>query len=188
MGESIAMALALAVVFIFIVLASQFESLIHPFTIMLSLPLALVGAVLALAATRWPLGMGAQIGIILLMGLVTKNAILLVDGALQHIREGDAPDLALRKAGPRRLRPILMTSSAMVLGMLPTALGRGMGSEFRAPMAIAVIGGVVTSTLLTLWVVPVVFVWVEQLRSRLRRGRGPRRRDDDVDAPRASAA
>jgi multidrug efflux pump subunit AcrB len=105
------------------------------------------------------------------MGLVTKNAILLVDGALQHIREGDDPEEALRKAGPRRLRPILMTSAAMVLGMLPTALGRGMGSEFRAPMAIAVIGGVITSTLLTLFVVPVVFLWVERLRGRGRRGR-----------------
>jgi multidrug efflux pump subunit AcrB len=164
MSRNVGLALGLAVVFIFIVLASQFESFLQPFTIMLSLPLALVGAVLALAAARCPLGMGAQIGIILLMGLVTKNAILLVDGALAHVREGDSPEEAVRKAGPRRLRPILMTSAAMVLGMLPTALGRGMGSEFRAPMAIAVIGGVVTSTLLTLWVVPVAFLWVEQLR------------------------
>ena len=109
--------------------------------------------------------MGSLIGLILLMGLVTKNAILLVDGALQHMRDdGDDPEEAMRKAGPRRLRPILMTSAAMVLGMLPTALGRGMGSEFRSPMAIAVIGGVITSTMLTLWVVPVVFVWVERLR------------------------
>ncbi len=174
MGANIGLALALAVVFIFIVLASQFESLVHPFTIMLSLPLALVGALLALAVTHHPLSMGANIGIILLMGLVTKNAILLVDGALQHVREGDPPDVAVRKAGPRRLRPILMTSGAMVLGMLPTALGRGMGSEFRAPMAIAVIGGVLSSTLLTLWVVPVVFLGVERLRARLRRRRaGP---------------
>ena len=167
MTRNVALALALALAFIFIVLASQFESFLQPFTIMLSLPLALVGAVLALAATRSPLGMGAQIGIILLMGLVTKNAILLVDGALAHVREGDSPEQAMRKAGPRRLRPILMTSAAMVLGMLPTALGRGMGSEFRAPMAIAVIGGVITSTLLTLWVVPVAFIWVEGLRARL---------------------
>lgn len=169
------LALGIAVVFIFIVLASQFESLVHPFTIMLSLPLAVVGAFLALAATGKSISMGSLIGLILLMGLVTKNAILLVDGAIQHLRDdGDDPETAIRKAGPRRLRPILMTSAAMVLGMLPTALGRGMGSEFRAPMAIAVIGGVVTSTMLTLWVVPVVFVWVERLRQRLRRigGRG----------------
>ncbi len=177
MGESIAIALGLALVFIFMVLASQFESLVHPFTIMLSLPLALVGAVLALVATRHPLSMGSYIGIILLMGLVTKNAILLVDGALQHLREGEAPDVAMKMAGARRLRPILMTSAAMVLGMLPTALGRGTGSEFRAPMAISVIGGVITSTLLTLWVVPVVFLWIERLRG----GRG--RHVLETDAP-----
>jgi len=172
MGEmqtSMLLALGLALVFIYMVLASQFESLIHPFTIMISLPLALVGAILALFCTGNTLGMGANIGIILLMGLVTKNAILLVDGALQHLREGDDPVTALRKAGPRRLRPILMTSAAMVLGMVPTAVGRGMGSEFRAPMAIAVIGGVITSTLLTLFVVPVVFRAFDWLRNR---GRG----------------
>lgn len=157
-------ALALALVFIYLVLASQFESFLHPLTIMLSLPLALVGAVLALALTGHPLNIGSNIGVIMLMGLVTKNAILLVDGALQNLRAGSPAFEAMRKAGPRRLRPILMTSAAMVLGMLPTALGRGMGSEFRAPMAIAVIGGVLTSTLLTLWVVPVVFLWVERLR------------------------
>jgi multidrug efflux pump subunit AcrB len=96
-----------------------------------------------------------------------------VDGAIQHIRDdGDDPETAIRKAGPRRLRPILMTSAAMILGMLPTAVGRGMGSEFRAPMAVAVIGGVVTSTMLTLWVVPVVFVWVERLRQRVRQATG----------------
>jgi multidrug efflux pump subunit AcrB len=158
------LALGIAVLFIFIVLASQFESVLHPFTIMLSLPLAIVGAFLALAVTRQSINMGSLIGLILLMGLVTKNAILLVDGGIQHMREGDEPEEAIRKAGPRRLRPILMTSGAMILGMLPTAMGRGMGSEFRAPMAIAVIGGVTTSTMLTLWVVPVVFVWVEKLR------------------------
>jgi HAE1 family hydrophobic/amphiphilic exporter-1 len=92
-----------------------------------------------------------------------------VDGAIQHVKEGDGIEEAVRKAGPRRLRPILMTSGAMILGMLPTAIGRGMGSEFRAPMAIAVIGGVITSTMLTLWVVPVVFIWVERLRQRGRR-------------------
>jgi len=162
-------ALLVAVLFIFMVLASQFESLVHPFTIMLALPLAFVGAFLGLAMTGGAINMGSLIGLILLMGLVTKNAILLVDGALQHMRDdGDDAALAIRKAGPRRLRPILMTSAAMVLGMLPTALGRGMGSEFRSPMAVAVIGGVITSTMLTLWVVPVVFVGVERLRARLR--------------------
>jgi len=164
-------ALLIAVVFIYLVLASQFESFLHPFTIMVALPFALVGAILALLATDSSLSMGSLIGIILLMGLVTKNGILLVDGALQHVREGDSPVDAVRKAGPRRLRPILMTSAAMVLGMLPTALGRGPGSEFRAPMALVVIGGVISSTLLTLFVVPVVFLAVERLRGS---GRGKR--------------
>jgi HAE1 family hydrophobic/amphiphilic exporter-1 len=156
-------AFGLAIIFILMVLASQFESLKHPFTIIVSLPLALVGARVALLVSGNNLSLGAMIGIILLMGLVTKNAILLVDGALQHIREGDSIDVALLKAGPRRLRPILMTSIAMAIGMVPTAIGHGIGSEFRAPMAIAVIGGVISSTALTLLVVPVVFAGVERL-------------------------
>ena len=159
-------AFGLAFVFIFMVLASQFESLKHPFTIMVSLPLALVGALLALLVTGNHLSLGAMIGIILLMGLVTKNAILLVDGALQRLREGDDVDTALLSAGPRRLRPILMTSFAMAIGMVPTAIGNGIGSEFRAPMAIAVIGGVITSTALTLLVVPVIFAGMEKLSFR----------------------
>ena len=179
-NQNMSLALLIAVVFIYIVLASQFESLVHPFTIMLSLPLAVVGAMLGLAVTGKAISMGSLIGLILLMGLVTKNAILLVDGALQRVRAGDGPLEALRKAGPRRLRPILMTSGAMVLGMLPTALGRGMGSEFRSPMAIVVIGGVVTSTMLTLWVVPVVFVWVERLRGH---GRGSPRAAEPAQQP-----
>jgi hydrophobic/amphiphilic exporter-1 (mainly G- bacteria), HAE1 family len=181
--EAMGLALSIAVIFIFIVLASQFESLVHPFTIMLSLPLAVVGALLGLGLTGQSINLGSLIGLILLMGLVTKNAILLVDGALQHVREGDAPREAIRKAGPRRLRPILMTSGAMILGMLPTALGRGMGSEFRSPMAVAVIGGVITSTLLTLWVVPVVFVFVERVRERVRQRRGGPGEPGSVDEP-----
>jgi HAE1 family hydrophobic/amphiphilic exporter-1 len=187
-AANMGLALAIAVVFIFIVLASQFESIVHPFTIMLSLPLAIVGAFLGLWVTGSTVSMGSLIGLILLMGLVTKNAILLVDGAIQHVRDdGDDPETAIRKAGPRRLRPILMTSAAMVLGMLPTALGRGMGSEFRAPMAIAVIGGVITSTMLTLWVVPVVFVWVERIRRDPRRLVGWLRRRRLSPAPEAKA-
>ncbi len=162
-NQAFSAAFGLAFVFIFMVLASQFESLKHPFTIMVSLPLALIGALLALLFTGKHLSLGAMIGVILLMGLVTKNAILLVDGALQRLREGDDVDTALLKAGPRRLRPILMTSFAMAIGMVPTAIGSGMGSEFRSPMAIAVIGGVITSTALTLLVVPVIFAGVEKL-------------------------
>jgi multidrug efflux pump subunit AcrB len=112
--------------------------------------------------------MGSFIGIILLMGLVTKNAILLVDCAIVRVREnGDLPAQAILHAGPERLRPILMTSAAMVLGMLPTAISKGDGSEFRAPMAIAVIGGVISSTLLSLLVVPCVYLAIENAKARL---------------------
>jgi hydrophobe/amphiphile efflux-1 (HAE1) family protein len=168
-NESFGLAFGLAILFIYLVLASQFESFLHPLTIMLSLPLALVGALLGLYLYGAPLSMGSQIGIILLMGLVTKNAILLIDSALVFQREGMTPRDAILAAGPRRLRPILMTSAAMVLGMLPTAMSNGSGSEFRAPMAIAVIGGVISSTMLTLIVVPTVYLGIEWLRGLFRR-------------------
>lgn len=170
--KSMGIALLLGIIFIYLVLASQFESYIHPFTIMFSLPLAIVGALLSLFLTGYPLGMSTFIGIILLMGLVTKNAILLVDYTNQ-LREERGMDVisALLEAGPTRLRPILMTSAAMVLGMLPTAISTGSGSEFRAPMAIAVIGGVIVSTLLTLIVVPVVYTWLDRLTLRGREER-----------------
>jgi hydrophobic/amphiphilic exporter-1 (mainly G- bacteria), HAE1 family len=155
-------ALAVAILFIYFVLASQFESFIHPFTIMLALPLAIVGAFLLLFIADLPIGMPAMIGIILLMGLVTKNAILLVDYTNELRKKGKPMIEALLEAGPTRLRPILMTSAAMVLGMLPAAVVRGEGSEFRAPMSIAVIGGVITSTFLTLLVVPVVYTWMDR--------------------------
>lgn len=172
-NENMGMALLLGVVFIYIVLASQFESFIHPLTIMLTMPLALVGAILALFLTNNTLAMGALIGIILLMGLVTKNAILLVDRALVRVRDqGETPLQAILEAGPERLRPILMTSAAMVLGMLPTAIGNSEGSEFRAPMAIAVIGGVISSTLLSLIVVPVFYLTVENIKALIGRLRG----------------
>ncbi|HET8542691.1 MAG TPA: efflux RND transporter permease subunit [Anaeromyxobacter sp.] len=165
-------ALLVAVLFIYFVLASQFESFVHPLTIMVSLPLAIVGALLLLFLSGFAIGLPAMIGVILLMGLVTKNAILLVDSA-NALRDGGASVVeALLQAGATRLRPILMTSAAMVLGMLPAALSRGDGSEFRAPMAVAVIGGVVASTFLTLVVVPVVYTWMDRLTIR---GRAARR-------------
>jgi multidrug efflux pump subunit AcrB len=171
-------ALLLGVVFIYIVLASQFESFIHPLTIMVTLPLALVGGIMGLFLTANTLAMGALIGIVLLMGLVTKNAILLVDRAIVRVRDmGETPLQAILTAGPERLRPILMTSAAMVLGMWPTAVGTSEGSEFRAPMAIAVIGGVISSTLLSLIVVPVVYLAIENFKgfiSRLGGGKGRR--------------
>ena len=160
---NLGLALGLAVLFIYMVLASQFESFIHPLTIMVALPLAVVGALIALFLSAQAFGMAAFIGIILLMGLVTKNSILLVDCANELRKKGVATADALVEAGVTRLRPILMTSAAIVLGMLPAALSRGEGSEFQAPMSIAVIGGVITSTLLTLLIVPAVYLWMDKL-------------------------
>jgi HAE1 family hydrophobic/amphiphilic exporter-1 len=157
-------ALTLAVIFIYLILASQFGSFTHPFSIMLSLPLSLVGVALALLFTRDTLNIMSMIGLIMLMGLVTKNAILLVDFANQARRDGMSRDEALVKAGSTRLRPIVMTTLAMIFGMLPLAFAIGAGAEMRAPMARAVIGGLITSTLLTLVVVPVVYTYLDGLR------------------------
>jgi hydrophobe/amphiphile efflux-1 (HAE1) family protein len=168
-AAAMGLALILAVAFIYIVLASQFESFFEPFIIMLSLPLAIVGALLLLLATGNNIGMPAMIGVVMLMGLVTKNAILLVDYT-NHLRrdEGLSVKEALLKAGPVRLRPIVMTTVAMVLGMTPSAFGGGDGSEFRAPISIATIGGLITSTLLTLVVVPVAYMLLERTIERIR--------------------
>ncbi len=171
-NSSFGMAFAIAILFIYLVLASQFESFVHPLTIMVSLPLAIVGAIGGIWLYGVPMSMGSMIGIIFLMGLVTKNAILLVDSALVAQRGGMTPREAILDAGPRRLRPIIMTSAAMVLGMVPTLISDGPGSEFRAPMAAAIIGGVISSTVLTLVVVPVVFLGVEWLRGLFRRVTG----------------
>ncbi|HVR71988.1 MAG TPA: efflux RND transporter permease subunit [Vicinamibacteria bacterium] len=160
-------ALFLAVVFIYLILASQFGSFVHPLAIMLSLPLSLVGVALALLATGDTLNIMSMIGLIMLMGLVTKNAILLVDFTNQARAEGLARDAAIIKAGSTRLRPIVMTTLAMIFGMLPLAFAVGAGAEMRAPMARAVIGGLVTSTLLTLIVVPVVYTYLDGLRPAL---------------------
>jgi HAE1 family hydrophobic/amphiphilic exporter-1 len=153
--------LLLAVVFIYLILASQFGSLTQPLAIMFSLPLALFGVSLGLAVTRSTFNMMSMVGIIMLMGLVTKNAILLVDMANQARARGRERTEALVEAGQLRLRPIVMTTLAMIFGMIPTALALGSGSEFRAPMAYAVIGGLITSTLLTLVVVPVVYAYLD---------------------------
>ncbi len=158
--------LVLAVVLIYAILASQFRSFLQPFAIMFSLPLSLVGVAGMLYLVRDTLNMMSMIGVILLMGLVTKNAILLVDFA-NHQRDGGATRKdALIAAARVRLRPILMTTLAMIFGMLPLAFEIGAGAEFRAPMARAVIGGLITSTLLTLVVVPVVYTFVDDLGTR----------------------
>ncbi len=161
---NMAMALAMAVAFIFMILAAQFESYSEPFAIMFSLPLAMIGALVGLFLAGSEISLVSLIGIMMLMGLVTKNAILLIDFAKKRIGEGVPCKEALAEAGCIRMRPILMTSIAMVFGMLPIAMGLGPGAEARAPMAHAIIGGVITSTILTLVVVPTVYDMIHQGR------------------------
>ncbi|PRN14218.1 efflux RND transporter permease subunit [Acinetobacter baumannii] len=158
-------AITLSIVFIYIVVGSQFNSFIHPAAIMASLPLSLIGVFLALFLFRSTLNLFSIIGIIMLMGLVTKNAILLIDFIKKAMEDGISRYDAILQAGKTRLRPILMTTSAMVMGMVPLALGLGEGGEQSAPMAHAVIGGVITSTLLTLVVVPVIFTYLDDLKN-----------------------
>jgi HAE1 family hydrophobic/amphiphilic exporter-1 len=158
-------ALLLAVVFVYLILASQFGSFLQPLAIMLSLPLSLIGVMLALMVTRGTFNIMSMIGVIMLMGLVTKNAILLVDFTNKARERGSDRRQALIDAGELRLRPIVMTTLAMIFGMLPTALALGAGAEFRAPMAHAVIGGLIASTLLTLVVVPVVYTYLDDFGS-----------------------
>jgi hydrophobic/amphiphilic exporter-1 (mainly G- bacteria), HAE1 family len=160
-------ALILAVVFIYLILASQFGSFTHPLAIMLSLPLSLIGVAGILLFTRDTLNIMSMIGLILLMGLVTKNAILLIDCANRLRVEGMNRTEALIEAGRTRFRPIMMTTLAMIFGMIPLAFEIGAGSEMRAPMARAVIGGLITSTLLTLIAVPVVYSFLDDLTQKL---------------------
>jgi HAE1 family hydrophobic/amphiphilic exporter-1 len=167
--KNIAFALAIAIVMVYMILAAQFESFVHPFTIMFSLPVSLIGAMGLLLLTGERVSIFSLIGVIMLMGLVTKNAILLVDYTITLRHSGMSRKEALLKAGPVRLRPIVMTTAAMVFGMLPTALKLGEGAETRAPMAIAVIGGLITSTLLTLVVIPVVYTIVDDLEEWFRK-------------------
>jgi multidrug efflux pump subunit AcrB len=172
MQESMAsamIALGIAVIFIYLVLASQFGSFLQPVAIMMSLPLSLIGVLVALLVTGSTLNIFSVIGFIMLMGLVTKNAILLVDFTNQAQKQGIGQFEAILKAGQVRLRPIVMTTLAMVFGMLPMAIGMGEGGETQAPMGRAVIGGVITSTILTLVVVPVAYTYLDSLGKRCAR-------------------
>jgi HAE1 family hydrophobic/amphiphilic exporter-1 len=177
------LAIGLAILVIYMVLAAQFESLVHPLTVMLALPLAMVGALGALFGMGMTLNLFSLIGMILLLGLVTKNSILVVDYANQLREQGVEKVEAMRTAAPIRMRPVLMTALSMIFGVLPAALGVGPGAETRAPMAVAVAAGMFSSTLLTLVVVPVFYlvlddavVWGTQLLRRLLR-RPPAQRE-----------
>jgi HAE1 family hydrophobic/amphiphilic exporter-1 len=162
-------AMIVAIVIIYMVLAAQFESFIHPLTVMLSLPLCVIGVFGLLLITGNTLNITSYIGIIMLMGIVTKNAILLVDYTNTLRARGMQKVEAILQAGPTRLRPILMTAASTIIAVLPVALGMSEGGESRAPMAIAVIGGMLTSTFLTLLVIPVVYLLLDDLASWLRR-------------------
>jgi HAE1 family hydrophobic/amphiphilic exporter-1 len=168
-NRNMAEALLLAVIFVYLILSAQFESFIDPLSIMLSLPLSIVGMAGMLLLTGDTLNIMSEIGLIMLMGLVTKNAILLVDFAKVLRAGGMERREALITAGRTRLRPIMMTTLAMIFGMLPLALALGAGGEMRAPMARAVIGGLITSTFLTLLVVPVVYSVLDDLAAWLKR-------------------
>jgi len=178
--NSLLFAIGLAILIVYMLLASQFDSLLHPFTIMFALPPAMVGALLALFVTGYTINIMSVIGIILLFGLVTKNSILLVDLTIQKQESGLDREEALRVACPIRLRPILMTAVSMIFGVLPVALALGEGAEARAPMAVATAGGMTTSTLLTLFLVPVVYAYMDRFGEKLRGKRDKHGRAETV--------
>lgn len=167
-AEAFGFTVMLAVVLIYLILAALYESLIQPFIIMVAMPLSFTGVILALFLSGNPFSIFVMIGIILLLGMVGKNAVLVVDFANNAIKEGRNVDEALLEAGEKRLRPILMTTFAMIFAMLPLALGSGAGHESNAPMAIAVIGGLISSTLLALFIVPVLYRLMYPMDARLR--------------------
>jgi HAE1 family hydrophobic/amphiphilic exporter-1 len=173
---NIFIALGVAVMLMYLILVVQFGSFLDPLAILISLPLSLIGVVLALIITRDTLNLMSLIGVILLMGIVAKNAILLIDFAKwAHKDRGLELREALIEAGRIRLRPILMTTLALIAGMIPVALGVGEGADFRAPLGRAVIGGVITSTVLTLIVIPTVYEILDEWRARLAARFRPRR-------------
>jgi len=155
--DSLRFVLILAIFLVYLVMASQFESLIHPFVILLTIPLALIGAVWALWLTGTTVNVVAYIGLIMLAGIVVNQSIVLIDAVNQQREQGLAKHAAIIEAGRLRLRPILITKLTTILGLMPMALGIGEGAEVRAPMAITVIGGVLLTTFLTLLVIPVVY-------------------------------
>lgn len=165
---SLALALLLSVLLVYMVMAAQFESLLHPFTIMFSVPIAYSGSAFALFISRRALSVPAFIGVIMLAGIVVNNAIVLVDYINILRKEGMGMKVAILKAGPTRLRPILMTTLTTLLGLLPLALGIGEGAELQAPLATVVIGGLLTSTILTLVIVPVIYTLFDDISVKIK--------------------
>ncbi len=182
--EGFALAMGAGLMMVFGVLILLFGNFLQPLTILFSLPLSIGGAILALLICHMPISMPVVIGILMLMGVVTKNAIMLVDFAVEQIRAGVDRNVAIVDAGRKRARPIVMTTIAMAAGMVPSAMAYGIGGEFRAPMAVAVIGGLIVSTVLSLVFVPAIFVLMDDLSRLLTRlfGRFVGERDDPEDA------
>jgi multidrug efflux pump subunit AcrB len=173
MGEvftQFALAMGAGILLVYVVLVLLFSSFVTPITILMSLPLAIGGAIFALYLYGSGIGLSVVIGFLMLMGIVTKNAIMLVEFALEAMKSGTDKNEAMIDAGHKRARPIIMTTIAMTAGMVPSALALGEGGEFRAPMAIAVIGGLLLSTVLSLLFVPSMFSMIDGLKTRIRRG------------------
>ncbi|HEX6241547.1 MAG TPA: efflux RND transporter permease subunit, partial [Polyangiales bacterium] len=167
--SSLLFALVLGILVAYMVLASQFNSFLHPVTVLTILPLSIAGAAFAMAATGTTLNIFSMIGLLLLMGIVKKNSIILVDYALLQREQGADATEAMLRAGPVRLRPILMTTLATMMAAVPAALALGAGSETRAPMSVAVLGGLSLSTVLSLLVVPAFYVVADRVKTRLAR-------------------
>jgi multidrug efflux pump len=172
-GSALAFAYGLALLVVYLVLAAQFESFVHPLTILVAVALSFTGALVALSAVGDTLNVYSKIGLVMLVGMVTKNSILIVEFANQLRARGLGLYEATLQASSTRFRPILMTALSTIVGILPIALGRGAGGESRAPLGVAVVGGMLFSTLLTFFVVPATYVVVAQLREALARGPRP---------------
>jgi HAE1 family hydrophobic/amphiphilic exporter-1 len=177
--DALSFAMILSIVLVFMVMAAQFESLLHPFTILMTIPMAVVGSILTFFMFNQTLNIMAVIGIIMLVGIAVNNSILLVDRILQLQKDGVSRIEAIQQAGQQRIRPILMTTLTTVLAMLPLTFGFGESASLRAPMALAVIGGLTTSTLMSLIVIPCVFDVFDGLKDRFRSKR--KYADDNMD-------
>jgi multidrug efflux pump subunit AcrB len=159
--------IAFSLVFVYLILSAQFESFVHPFTILLTVPLAVVGALGALWTLSMPFGIIAFIGLIMLVGMATKNAILMIDYANVLVSRGNPPVEAAREAARVRFRPVIMTTVSTVFGITPLALGFGVGGEARAPMGVAVASGLSATTVLTLVIIPVVYTFLDRFQRAL---------------------